>query len=104
MHIDEGYGQRVRARICGNTYNEVRGTCRWHSSNLPAVLCRLINRLFDYHALRTVTTVKERKRERESMCLSRLSCLHSNITDCMRVRTLCIFNRYLVCCMYDGKL
>lgn len=28
MYIDEGYGQRVRARICGNTHNEVRGRGR----------------------------------------------------------------------------
>lgn len=61
-HIDER--QRLRTRIYVVT-RTMKGTCRWHSSNLPAVLCRLINRLPDYHALQTVTTVKERGRERE---------------------------------------
>lgn len=68
------------------------GTYRWHSSNLSAVLCRLINRLPDYHAPRMTPP-----RVLASIALRAL-----NAVDCMRVRVLCVPNQYFV--LYDVKL
>lgn len=83
--------ERVRARVYVVTRTtwrrvvegEESGTRRWHSSNLSAVLCRLINRLPDYHASRTIVTAASARPSAASRASER-SRLRA------RVRPLCV--------------
>jgi len=71
---------RREARRCVRAYGNTRGYGDrgyiWHSSNLSAVLCRLINRLSDYHVPQTLLTI--------ATVRSPHACLNAVLTACAR--------------------
>lgn len=108
MHTHCGEGVRgsayVRAYVATRTTwlweteDAAAGTRRWHSSNLSAVLCRLINRLPDYHASRATVTVASGSSRAPRARVSTQS------TACARAALLCLEATLVLYTMHNVNL